>query len=101
MKTQEYRGYYIVRYKSREFVEWWNKIIQKTDKKTLKRIALKYPVDYLQGRFDSDGSPDISKYRIRLVEAENNIDTLIFDHKLCKSLGLEPIDIELYYKSGK
>jgi intein-encoded DNA endonuclease-like protein len=100
VKMQSLRGYYIVRYKSKRFVKWWMKVIHEPNKKTLKEIVLKYPVEYLQGRFDSDGSPDISKYRIRLVGAEKNLDDLKFDRKLCKMLGLEPSDIKMYYAKG-
>ena len=101
VKIREYKGYYIVRFKSKKFVEWWMKILKEPDKKTLKEIALKYPVDYLQGRLDSDGFPNITKYSIGVVGAENNLETLEFDHKLCKSLGLKPTSIKPYYRAGE
>ena len=43
VKIREYKGYYIVRFKSKKFVEWWMKVLKEPDKKTLKEIALKIP----------------------------------------------------------
>lgn len=59
----------------------------------------KYPVDYLQRRLDLDGFSNITKYSIGIVGAENNLETLKFDHRLCKSLGLKSTSIKPYYRA--
>jgi len=100
VKIYEYRGMYIVRYKNKAFVKWWldNNIPENTN--IIKPLIIKYPRDYLLGQFDSDGSVDIIRYRVKICGPKSSLKILQLDRDLCIKLGMRTSKIEQYYDIG-
>lgn len=85
----------MVRYRAKDFVLWW----QSRNLTNLKRLIEAFPIEYLRGRFDSDGSVD--KYRVDLVGIEPHRRLMEYERRLCRSLGMRAGRIRTYGKVGE
>jgi len=88
-------GHYVVRYCSKDFFNWWKRV----EHSTLAALVNRYPREYLQGRFDSDGN--VHKGSVYLCGAESHRDVLEFDRNLCLSLGLRTGLVRPYNRVGE
>lgn len=75
-------GHRTIRYCSKDFVLWW----RKQSLKTLRRFIEAFPVQYLRGRFDSDGN--VRKYGASLVGIEPHRRLMEFERTICMNLGM-------------
>ena len=82
MQGPNQEGHFILQSRSKCFVIWWNN----QSLGTLRPLLEQFPVEYLKGRFDSDGS--VNKYVIYLLGAESHRDVLELDRLLCLKLGI-------------
>ncbi|MDV3278481.1 MAG: hypothetical protein LYZ69_08470 [Nitrososphaerales archaeon] len=88
-------GHMMVRYRAKDFVLWW----QRRNLSNLKGLIEAFPIAYLRGRFDSDGS--VGKYRVDLVGIEPHRKLMNFERLLCRRLGMRVSRIRSYGKVGE
>ncbi len=74
-------GHFISKYSSIDFLRWW----YHQDLSTLTPL-ITFPIDYLHGRFDSDGY--VQKWETGLCGASGHEALLRFDRQLCAALGM-------------
>ncbi|MDV3244235.1 MAG: hypothetical protein LYZ66_03525 [Nitrososphaerales archaeon] len=75
-------GHHTIRYCSKDFVLWW----RKQSLETLGGFIETFPIQYLRGRFDSDGN--VRKYGSSLIGIEPHRRLMEFERTLCKKLGI-------------
>jgi hypothetical protein len=75
-------GHYMMQSRCESFVLWW----QGQTLASLRRIIDCFPIEYLRGRFDSDGNVNLSQ--VSLCGAEPHRHVMEFDWGLCNRPGM-------------
>ncbi len=88
-------GHFILQYYAKDFVSWWR--IQTLG--DLKELINAFPIDYLRGRFDSDGN--VNRYEVVLCGAESHRELMEFERSVCIRLGMRTGKLRYYGKPGQ
>lgn len=88
-------GHYIAQHYAKDFVLWW----RNQNLNSLKPLIERFPLEYLRGRFDSDGC--VEKYELTLCGAISHIELMKFERSLCLKLGMRTGRIRPYGKIGQ
>ncbi len=90
-----FSGHAILQYRSKEFVSWW----KKQTLEDFKPLIEAFPVEYLRGRFDSDGN--VRSSEVTLCGAESQRSLMEFERTLCARLGMRTGRIRPYGHPGE
>lgn len=75
-------GCYVGKYRSVDFYKWWKEL----SFESIRAIAYAIPVQYLQGRFDSESG--VGDYAVYMFGAISHFKVLELDRELCIKVGL-------------
>lgn len=88
-------GCLVGKYRSVLFYKWWKNLTLDQ----IKKIARKFPIQYLRGRFDSESN--VANYAVYMIGAASHLEVLELDHELCIKLGMRTGPILPYGRIGE